>query len=113
MNIRTSLIVCCIVTALAHAGSTWRERLNVDYLRNYISSLYGGTGQERLQQRYYDACVDFVTEFIDSTMDNFRPDEQATLIKLKKLMLDKLYQDAAKRAARLAEIGGHTVTSRK
>lgn len=105
------LIACIIVVGTVKSSSTWRDTLNITNLRNYLAALYTGNAgtQEaaanRLERTNYDACIDFIADFLNSNLGQFSPDEQVTLLKFKKLMVQKLSQhEEAKRTALLHDI---------
>lgn len=110
------LIASVIIVGTVKTSSTWRDALNLNSLKSYLAALYTGTQEtaqaakpeitaaNKFEQASYDACIDFVADFLSTNLGAFTPDEQTTLLKFKKMMVQKLYQDETRRAALAQDI---------
>jgi hypothetical protein len=115
-NLFGTLIASFLIVGTIKTSSSWRDSFNIAGLKNYLTALYAGNQAQQPQEQtkketlttlestHYDACIDFVSEFITNNMSSFTVDEQLTLLKFKKLMLQRLYQNQEKAQATLHDI---------
>lgn len=116
------LIALVLIVATVKPSSTsWRDTLNVNSIKSYLAALY--TGNQGSQQGKsesnkpesltYDACIDFVADFLNTNLGAFTPDQQVTLLQFKKMMVQKLYQDEVKRTAITHDVDAKIATLQK